>query len=164
MTPGFLIAVPVLAYILIPLPKRARYFFAALLITSLYAIFWPSLHTTYRLEKEGYHTTGVLIDKDCSREKYPRITYTFRVGEKEFQSVGRPGAGNQPCKNFQFGDQVFVTYLPTDPNVNTADRSVDSDLFLGILFSLAMLPVLVWLNGEQARFWKEKSKGQRKRG
>ncbi|HEY0844436.1 MAG TPA: DUF3592 domain-containing protein [Noviherbaspirillum sp.] len=158
MTPGFLIAVPVLAVILIPLPKPARHIVAALLISSLFAIFWPSAHQTYRLEKEGYHTTGVLITKDCSREKHPRITYRFRVGDKEFESTGSPGAGNQPCKNFQSGDQVFITYLPSDPEINRPEREVDSLLFLGILFLLATYPVLVGLNAAQARFWKEKQK------
>lgn len=158
MPSSLLIAVPVLAYILIPLSKSGRYLVAAALVASFYWMFWPITHRNYQLDKEGRHTTGVLLSKDCSRAKHPSITYQFHVGGTAYTATGEPGSGNQSCTTFQIGDQVFITYLPNDPDVNVAEREVDSDFFLGILGHLLMFPALVWIKGEQSRFLKEKRK------
>jgi hypothetical protein len=150
------IAVPVLLYILIPMSKHARYVLAVLVVGGLYLLFWPTTHKNYRLEKEGMHTVGTLLSKKCEIKNSQTISYKFQAGGKEYMGARRPGVGNQSCENFKVGDQVFITYVTSDPSINTPDREVSSGVFLGVLFSIAMVVCLAWINAEQTRFWNEK--------
>jgi hypothetical protein len=109
----FLIVIPVLLYILIPMPKPTRYVLAGVLVGGMYLLFWPSTYKNYRLEKVGQHTTGILLSKNCEVKKNQTISYKFSAGSYEFSGKGKPGAGNQSCEHFQVGDQVFITYLTT---------------------------------------------------
>lgn len=153
---SILIAAPVLLYIFIPLQKRARYVLATVVVGGLYLLFWPSTYKNYRLEKEGLHTVGTLLSKKCEVKNSQTISYKFHVGAKEYVGSRKPGAGNQPCENFQVGDQVFITYLANDPDINTPEREVNSDIFLGIFFSIAMVGWLAWMNAAQTRFRQER--------
>ena len=156
MIHSLLIAAPVLLYILTPLQKHARYILAAVVVGGLYLLFWPSTYKNYRLEKEGLHTVGTLLSKKCEIKNSQTISYKFRVGSKEYMGSRKPGAGNQACETFQVGDQVFITYLASDPNINTPEREVNSGVFLGIFFSFAMVGWLAWINAAQTRFRQEK--------
>lgn len=151
-----LIAIPLFLYILIPLKPRARYLVAAALIGGMFFLFWPSMHQTYRLEKEGRHTAGIVLEKSCETKRTQTVTYKFQVGDTEYGGRGAPGAGNARCENFGIGDQVSITYLGSDPNINRPDRSVDSDIVLGTIFLLGLFPLLVWGNAAQMRFVQEK--------
>lgn len=151
-----LIAIPLFLYMLIPLKPRARCLVAAVLIGWMFFLFWPSMQQTYRLEKEGRHTAGVVLEKSCETKRTQTVTYKFQVGDKEYRGNGRPGAGNARCDDFGIGDQVFITYLGSDPAINRPDRSVDSDIVLGTLFFFGLFPLLVWGNAAQMRFVQEK--------
>jgi hypothetical protein len=157
----FAVLILMLLYMVIFLQKPARYIFAGILAGGLHLLFWPSMYKGYRLEKDGRHTTGVLLDKKCEIKKSQTVSYKFRVGSNEYAGRGKPGAGNQSCENFQIGDQIFITYLRSDPNINTPDREVDSDIFIGIFFAAGIFACLVWCNGKQARFLAEKKKKQK---
>jgi hypothetical protein len=162
MSLGHILAIPVIAYILIPMPKRIRYVAAALLVGGLYLLLWPITYKNYRLEREGQHTTGILINKSCEIRNSQIFFYKFVVDGKEFTGKGAPGKGNQSCERIQNGDQVFVTYLPGDPYVSSAERAVDSDIILGVFFTLGLLAGLIWINGAQTQFWTEKRARKRK--
>lgn len=148
--------VALLLYILIPTPRPARYVLAGLLVGGLYLQFWPSTYKSYRLEKEGQHTTGTLVSKTCGLRNRQMIAYRFQAGGQEFVGVDRSSAANRTCGHSQAGDQIFVTYLASDPTINTPEREVGSDIFLGILFSIGIFAWLVWCNAVQERFLAEK--------
>lgn len=158
MIHSLVIATPVLLYILIPLPKHARYVLAVLVVGGLYLFFWPTTYKNYRLEKEGLHTVGTLLSKKCEIKNSQTISYKFQADGKEYVETRRPGAGNRPCENFQVGDQVFITYIASDPSINTPDREVRSGIFLGVFFSIAMVVCFAWINTVQTRFWNKKKR------
>lgn len=151
-----LIAVPCLLFLLVPLKKRVRYIVAGILMGGLCLLFWPTTYKNFRLEKQGMHTTGILISKSCTPKKRQKISYKFTVGSTEFEGIGKPGAGNQSCENFQIGDQVFLTYLPDDPKTNSPGRKVDSNFILLSCLAIFLYFFLVWGNREQGRFLEEK--------
>jgi hypothetical protein len=78
------------------------------------------------------------VSKEELPIKHSTIAYKFLVGPAEFIGSGSPGRGNQGCSTFQVGDQVFVTYLPADPEINVPSRDVDSNIALTVLFVSAI--------------------------
>jgi hypothetical protein len=143
-------------FIVTPLSKKARYWWAAILVGVVQMLFLPSNYQSYRLEKYGSHTVGTLLGKDCSVEKNQKISYQFVVDGQEFRGAGEPGAGNVGCRHFEPGDQVFITYLAENPAINVPAREASSHVFALIVFSLLIYGFLVYANGEQARFRREK--------
>ncbi|MBX9801063.1 MAG: hypothetical protein K2Y13_16530 [Burkholderiaceae bacterium] len=154
----FLIAsiIPLVLYIVIPVKKKYRYF-GAFFVTIFYCLLlFPSLRQTHLLSKYGVHQTGILISKNCSVKSKPQIQYRFMVGEKQVTGSGRPGEGNPSCQNFQIGDQVFITYLPSDETINVAERGVEDHTLAAIVSFIALYFFLLWVGNEQEKFRKNK--------
>ncbi len=133
-------------------------FFAVLMLATA----WPLVERDYHLSKDGSHITGTSWSKACGA-KHSTIEYKFLVGSTEYRGTGSLGRGNQGCSNFQTGDQVFVTYLSGNPEINVPSREVDSNIALTVFFVLTISASLAWVNTEQSRFLGEKRKRQRKK-
>ncbi|GGC95237.1 hypothetical protein [Undibacterium terreum] len=146
-----LLIVPALfIYIFIPLSRTARYLAAFALVGACCVLLAPTIQKNYRLEKAGRQTAGVITAKHCSGGKSQRIEYKFLAESKEFRGSGAVD-NNQYCATPRIGDQVFVTYLLSAPDVSVPTREVNSHIFIGILCAICMSFILIWLNAEQAR-------------
>jgi hypothetical protein len=142
--------------------KPVRYIVALAVVLGLYLLFWPSTYKSYQLEKYGRHTTGKVLSKRCAG-KSQIVSYQFKLEGKEIFGQGKPGIGNQSCDSFHVGDQIFITYLSRDPNINTPEREVDSPYILGALFAVGLFVWLIWAMGEQKRFISEKRRKKKRK-
>jgi hypothetical protein len=151
-----LFAAILVGYIFVPLAKAPRYLLALLIVVLFNVLMFPSVSRNLKLQDEGVHTAGVLIEKDCAAQNQQRVKYRFAVAGRELVGEGRPGQGNKSCEAFQAGDQVFITYLLGTPEVNVPERAVDSWLKTGLVFSVLLVFLLAWMNKAQAAFSQRK--------
>jgi hypothetical protein len=151
-----LFAAILVGYIFIPLSKAQRYSSALVIVVLFNVLMYPSVSRNLKLQNQGAHTTGVLVEKDCATQNRQRIKYRFSAAGRELVGEGRPGVGNPSCEAFHPGDQVFVTYLPDAPEVNVPERAVDSWLKTGLVFSVLLVFLLAWMNKAQAEFKQRK--------
>lgn len=151
-----LFAAILVGYIFVPLSKVQRYLAALLIVALFNVLMFPSVSRNFKLQNQGIHTAGVLVEKDCAAQNQQRIKYRFSAAGRELVGEGRPGQGNKSCEAFQAGDQVFITYLPDTPEVNVPERAVDSWLKTGLVFSALLVFLLAWMNKAQAEFRQRK--------
>lgn len=149
---GVAAAMLLLLMLIIPLSKWSRIWAGIALTILLLSAAGPSLYSEYQLSQEGAHTAGTLAKKEC-RGKYSPIEYTFLVGDKKFVGRGSVGGWEQ-CGAYQIGQQIFVTYLPSDPNVSVPLREQPNQLFIMVLLLLSAVVFAVWANAEQHRIRK----------
>ena len=155
---SLILAVLALAYLFVPWPKLWRYIGAAIIVLGYWLIAWPSIMKDVELERAGWHTSGVVLRKDCERKNNQWVEYQFQVNGQSFTGKGTPGGGNVGCDGVQTGDQITVTYLVKDPQVNLPVREIKANIFLGTVLSLLIFVALVWVNQAHAGFVSEKRK------
>jgi hypothetical protein len=159
-----LIVAPILLYLLFPMSnKPIRYVLAFAVALGVYLLFWQSTNRSYQLEKYGRHATGIVLSKRCEGKSTQIVSYKFKLEEKEFFGQGKPGRGNQSCNSFHVGDQIFITYLGSNPDVNTPEREVDSPYIMGALATIGLFGLLIWGKGDQERFMSKKRKKKSKK-
>ncbi len=147
-----LIAAVIAGYIFIPLTKAQRYLAALVIVVLFNLLTYPSVSRNYKLQNEGSHTVGQLIEKDCGAENRHKVKYRFMAAGRELTGEGRPGTGNPACEALHTGDQLFITYLPDTPEVNVPEKSVDSWVKTGWVFSVMLVFFLAWMNRVQTEF------------
>jgi hypothetical protein len=94
------------------------------------------------------------LNKNCKRQG-SQLEYQFHVNGEYF--LGKARIANGACEHLHVGDQISVTYLVKNPQVNLPVDEVKTSLVGGVIFSIILFFCLIWLSKEQTRFVREKS-------
>ena len=143
-------------YLLIPMGTAARWAGAITITLAFHAIAWPSNRENYLLENHGIETTGFVVAKDCRKTSAQWVTYRFSAEGKDYEGRYGVGGGRTGCEGIFIGTQTFVTYLKYDPTISRPVREADSLWFTGLLLTLGVTGMLIWMNSEQTRFRERK--------
>lgn len=141
-----------LAYIVIPIKGKYRPIIALLIVVFFVFLFLPSIRRDYLLSKMGAHQTGIVTNVNCNVKNNQYVDYNFFVENRKYLGSGRPGKGNQRCENQRIGNQVFITYLPHNENVNVPERSVEHHLPAYIFGFIFLYAFLLWVGKAQEKF------------
>ena len=70
----------------------------------------------YKLTKYGIETKAYV--KYLEPQNHRAVHYTFKVGAREYQGVGRAGFGNATFDQLSPGQEVVAFYLPSNPDMS----------------------------------------------
>lgn len=141
-----------LLYLLTPLGRAARWASAVTIVLAFHALTWPSNRENYLLEKHGVGTTGFVVATDCRRTSTQWVAYRFNVSGQDYEGKYEVGGGRAGCEGIRIGTQTFITYLKDDPAISRPLREVDSLWLTGLLLTIFVTGMLIWMNAELTQF------------
>ncbi|HEY8100167.1 MAG TPA: hypothetical protein VIF82_05400 [Burkholderiaceae bacterium] len=102
------------AHILIPTERYVTFYFVAATLLAL--AFGRDLPDSYRIQKDGIVTNGIVRNTDCANHGH--ITYDFQVGNQSYSKTESASIGGLNCNDIHVGMDVPVRYLATSPDLS----------------------------------------------
>ncbi|WP_029919752.1 hypothetical protein [Nevskia soli] len=114
---------------------------AAIFAAGMYQL--TGLRSYLALVAHGIETRGIVVGTACAN--HDRYRYTFQAQGRWFSGSASGGIAKD-CSELRSGEEIGVTYLSTDPSVNTAgdvrqrrNNEILSSLLVVLLFPAAIV-------------------------